>query len=309
MIKSKYKPLQLFFSLFFGCFFIAIAVLLYRINAKTHPQTFKGYIGPFALGFFGVYMPYLFFQRSPRVAFNDDFIIVKYFFTTKTFAWNSIKDVFFSKKEYYSMLLIFGQDFEATTIHFDDNAKLILWEDMYNNLAELKGIIKEKVNDKIKDPKSKIVKSNLLFFDKRNYKGNPWTSINGIMLIGMISFWGYYIVTHPAKQNILILIPLFMCLFFYLFFGIQMNYFTIDAENLIIKNHFFPWKNKLYNLNDISEFVIESPYRRSNSLRIITKEFRSKLFGAGSLRDKHWREFRDDIIKLGIPVRADTSIG
>jgi hypothetical protein len=84
-----------------------------------------------------------------------------------------------------------------------------------------------------------------------------------------------------------------------------MNYFIIDNDSFIIKNHYFPWKRKIFSLNDILEMDIEQPNKRSKSLRILTKDYQSKLYGAGSLRQKNWDELRQDLKDIGIPVRSD----
>ena len=262
----------------------------------------------FLIIFFVLFLPYILFQRAPRITLEDNIITAKYLFKTKKYNWNSITDIFLSKKEYYSILFILGQDMESTSILFENNEKLILWEDMYSNLAEMRKFISEKANEKIKDPKPKVNNSAVLFFDRKIYSGNVWTSFKTIIVAGVILFFGFLILTNPIPSQIYVYLVLLAPILFYMSFGNEMNYFILEGENFIIKNQFFPWKKKVFKLNDISEFVIESPYKRSNSLRVITKEFRSQLFGAGSLRDKHWKEFKDDITTIGIPVRSEINI-
>lgn len=304
MIKSKYKPFQIFITLFISIFFGGITSIFLVKNNFSDLTT-----PAFLIIFFVLFLPYILFQRAPRMTLEDNIITAKYLFKTKKYDWNSITDIFLSKKEYYSILFILGQDMESTSILFKNNEKLILWEDMYSNLAEMREFISEKANEKIKDPKPKINNSAVLFFDRKIYSGNVWSSINTIIVAGAILFVGFLILTKPIpSQKYVYLVLLATILFFYMIFGNEMNYFILEGENSIIKNQFFPWKKKVFKLNDISEFVIESPYKRSNSLRLITKEFWSKLFGAGSLRNKHWREFRDDITTIGIPVRSEIYI-
>lgn len=303
MIKSRYKPFQIFITLFISIFFGGItSILLVKDNFSdlTTPS--------FLIIFFVFFLPYILFQRAPRITLEDNIITAKYLFKTKKYDWNSITDIFLSKKEYYSILFILGQDMESTSILFENNEKLILWEDMYSNLAEMREFISEKANEKIKDPKPKVNNSAVLFFDRKIYSGNVWTSFKTIIVAGVILSFGYLILTSPPPKKKYAYLILLMPFIFYTGFGNEMNYFILEGENFIIKNQFFPWKKKVFKLNDISEFVIESPYKRSNSLRVITKEFRSKLFGAGSLRDKHWKEFKDDITTIGIPVRSEIDI-
>jgi hypothetical protein len=93
----------------------------------------------------------------------------------------------------------------------------------------------------------------------------------------------------------------------YLLFGIQMNYFLIDNGSLFIKNHYFPWFYKQIKLTDIAEVNIETPYRRSTSLKIVTRDFKSEIYGGGSLRDINWNELLTDLKTIGIPTRDDRS--
>ena len=303
MIKSRYKPLQIFITLFISIFFGGITSIFLVKNNFSDLTT-----PAFLIIFFVLFLPYILFQRAPRITLEDNIITAKYLFKTKKYNWNSITDIFLSKKEYYSILFILGQDMESTSILFENNEKLILWEDMYSNLAEMRKFISEKANEKIKDPKPKVNNSAVLFFDRKIYSGNVWTSFKTIIVAGVILFFGFLILTNPIPSQIYVYLVLLAPILFYMSFGNEMNYFILEGENFIIKNQFFPWKKKVFKLNDISEFVIESPYKRSNSLRVITKEFRSQLFGAGSLRDKHWKEFKDDITTIGIPVRSEINI-
>ena len=93
------------------------------------------------------------------------------------------------------------------------------------------------------------------------------------------------------------------CFFFGM--GTQMNYFLIDNGYLIIKNHYFAWLNRKVSLQDVVEVDIEQPNKRSTGLRIITRDFKSKLYGAGSLRDRNWEELLNDLKLIDIPVRDD----
>lgn len=99
-------------------------------------------------------------------------------------------------------------------------------------------------------------------------------------------------------------VPTVIC---YSGFGYQMFYFLISNQHLIIKNHFFPWLTKYYNLDDIIEIHFEQPWgyrsRRSKSLRVITKDFKTKLYSAGSLQEKHWRMLQQKFESYGIEVK------
>jgi hypothetical protein len=84
-----------------------------------------------------------------------------------------------------------------------------------------------------------------------------------------------------------------------------MNYFLIDDGYVIIKNHYFPWQFIKFSLNDIESVDIETPYRRSTGLRILFRNFKSKIYGAGTLRDHNWKDLLNDLKLIGIPARDD----
>ncbi|MDN3657446.1 hypothetical protein QWZ08_17470 [Ferruginibacter paludis] len=264
-------------------------------------------IAPYLLALFCLYFIYTFFQRAPRISMDDNTIAVKYFFKLKLYHWTEVNAVAMSSKQNYSVLLLFGQSLEATCVSFNNGEKLFIWDDMYSNTASMRQLIANNTKDKITDPAPHI-NTKLIFADKKTYAGNPWITFNSIIIIAMAVCFTIMFLNHPIHPE-MAWFPVGCVLLFGLALGTQMNYFVLDGTSLHVKNHYFFWKNKVFDLTDINEFAIETPHKRSTSLRVITKDFQSKLFGAGSLREKNWRQLRDDITAIGIPVRADTYIG
>jgi hypothetical protein len=58
-------------------------------------------------------------------------------------------------------------------------------------------------------------------------------------------------------------------------------------------------------LADIKEVVYETQGKQPNCMRIITNDFRNKLYPAGTLRDKTWLDLKDKLEKKGITVRNE----
>ena len=85
----------------------------------------------------------------------------------------------------------------------------------------------------------------------------------------------------------------------------QMHYFIIGQKYLIIKNTIWLWRKDIYQLTDIKEVVIETPHRLSTSLRVITNDYRDKLYPAGSLSDKTWREMMKQLQNSKVKVRNE----
>ena len=65
------------------------------------------------------------------------------------------------------------------------------------------------------------------------------------------------------------------------------------------------WRNDAYLIKDIREIVFEEPHKMSTSLRVITNNYESKLYPAGSIRQKSWRKIKEEITAYGVKVRNE----
>ncbi|MEO8712723.1 MAG: hypothetical protein ABI405_11395 [Parafilimonas sp.] len=249
-----------------------------------------------------LYRILLYYKKCPVFIFNDDSIISKSFFKTKIYYWNELNDVNLSCKD--TGVLLGASKYEATTLKFENGDKIILWNDTYSNLSEIRQYIFEKAKEKIKDIPPEIKNISLQILGRKIYKGSGIINLNTILIVGSFFYCfiyvGYQLIEKPSLFGVFILPA-----FFFIGFGFQMNYFIIENDQFIIKNHYFPWRTISFSLNDILEMDIEQPNKRSTSVRILTKDFQSKLYGAGSLRQKNWDELRQDLKYIGIPIRND----
>jgi hypothetical protein len=84
-----------------------------------------------------------------------------------------------------------------------------------------------------------------------------------------------------------------------------MFYFKCSENYFVVKNHNLLWKNKIYRLSDINEIVFETQGKQPNCLRIITRDFKSELYPAGTLRDKTWLELKDKLEQHHVQVRNE----
>ena len=84
-----------------------------------------------------------------------------------------------------------------------------------------------------------------------------------------------------------------------------MHYFGLSDKYLVIRNHINPFIFRVYRLDDIREVVYETRDKWPNSLRVITKKFNSRLFGAGTLLDKTWLEMKVYLESKQIKVRNE----
>ena len=88
-------------------------------------------------------------------------------------------------------------------------------------------------------------------------------------------------------------------------FSRMMHYFEISKVFFVIKNHYFFWKKTFYPISEIREVVYERQHKQPNRIRLITKDFKSKLYIAASLNNKIWLEMKTDLESKNIIVRNE----
>ncbi len=299
MVTSKYSRIQLFIHFFIPIIFLGLFVKL----ITKDPETIKSFwviILPVAI----LLILYHFFYKAPSIVFDENFITIKRFFKKSVFGWDQVSNVFLSKKEKFSILHIFGQSLEAMKLEFKEGKSLIVWSGMYRNMAELRAFVSQKLNDKlhfIKEGNSSNLKNS---FINKKYSGNAFFTANTLLIVGIAIFFFLKFDAKPGKEWVL-LIPVLFILLIYIFLGAQMNFFEIKNDLIIIRNHYFPWKKLEFNINEIEEVSKESQKKRSDGLRIITKDFQSKFYGAGTLKDKTWEELLADLGSMGLKTQND----
>lgn len=84
-----------------------------------------------------------------------------------------------------------------------------------------------------------------------------------------------------------------------------MYYFKVSNNFFLIRNHNFFWVKKAYRISDIKEIVYETPGNLPNCLRIIIKDYRDKLYPAGTLRDNDWLNLKTTLESHKIKVRNE----
>ncbi len=283
MITSSYRLPLLMMIVFITLLFSAVPFLTIYKGQPLY--------GLFFMPVFCIVLLYLYFQKGPRVIFDSDFITVKYLNGTKTHDWTSVRDIFLSRKETY-----WGQLQEATVIVFENGDKLPLWDSVYGNLPAIRSFLVQQAGGKVRDTLANIKERNLLNITRRRYAGNVITSLNTIIIGGFAIFC--LLSLRMSKPGPMYLSTVWGLLVFYIVLGTQMNYFVIDDGYLIIRNHYFPWKNIRVSLNDVEEADIETPNKRSTGLRILLKNFNSKIYNAGTLRKEHWDDLIKDLIQI-----------
>jgi hypothetical protein len=309
-VTTKLHPLKYYASLVFGTLFLCGlgTLLLFEsvdILQKENPAT-KDYFTPvfsIALYLLAFLMLYAYWKNSPKISLDTNSIIIG----NETFYLKDIKDIALTGKMPFKFIITYPM--EGTAILFNNGTEKILFDDMYSNSSDIK-LFLEQVVLKKQDFKpsitNKISERSIRFANEEIFKGNQFTSLRGISLWGLIGFSAFKLVTKWQSPPIRLLI--FFGVFGTFWFVLHswlMHYFSLTKDYLVVRNHNFIWKVKIYRLTDIKEVVFETQGKQPNCMRIITKDFRNKLYPAGTLRDKTWLDLKDKLEKKGITVRNE----
>jgi len=295
MVSSRYRLSHLFSVLWI----VALGTVIFLSLKNTSP------LGAVVLAYIMLGLLTITIYKSPHFTFSDDTIRRNRFFQRKIYTWNDVEEVYISSKEYYPAMLI-GWPQDAMKLIFKDDTSFVLWDGVYGNMAAMRVIVTEKLNSRLHFVIPHYERNVQQTIVRKKYKGNAFTTFNTLLIAGIVIY--FIILLRSANSNKLLALTLFLfALLLFIGEGFQMNYFEIETDKLIVRNQYFPWVRKQYNLNDIEEVSKENGFRISDGLRIITYNYNSKLYRAGSLWYHHWDELFKDLESLGIKI-GDRSI-
>jgi len=309
-IVSKRHYLKFYLSIILGTlFFLAMAtglLIFYNKSANKGELKAKDKLMPIfsiACYAFAGYSLYRYIKNAPTITLDKDFIN----FNNKTFLLTDIEKVELTGKRPFKYAISFPM--EAATLKFKNGETKYIFDDMYSNSWEIKTFLKQVVVDK-KDfsqndssPVDKVAVKNDFY---ETFKGNQITSLRGVSLWGLIGFLVYMLINNKKPTTVGLSMFFFgISTFWFIGHSYLMHYFQVSDNYFIVKNHNFFWKNKAYNISDIKEIVFETQGKMPNCLRVITKDFRNKLYPAGTLRDKTWLTLKDKLESYNITVRNE----
>ncbi len=315
-IYSKRKFSNFYLPLIIGgLFFYLLATIILIIYLKIGSDA-NNYIKPvfLLLMSIGCYafetnILYKYLKNAPNVEFNDEMVIVNH----KILLWSDIKEINLTGKHSIKGFIFLRLPMESLALTFNDGTTLIMLDDWYSNLWEIKSFIQDVIINKKTNYETEEIQYELNKDNNQSYtiyQRNPIITGLGILLLLMVvSILGLCIYFHEKiLENVFFLswigFIILFCLFFYTFL---MSYFSISESYLVICRQYFFWKKKKYfKIDDINEIVIES--NRNYYLRIITKDFKSYLYGAYTLSTKQWKEIISQFDQLGISVRDECNL-
>lgn len=305
----------------FGTFgVLSIFTVLDDLEAGK-PLTKTMFIVPIIFLPFAVYSIYYLLARFPQMTIDKSGITLSTIFKTQSYQWSEIDDIELTGKQFHKFFLI-AMPIEATTFKFKDNSTLFFWADYYRNISDLR-VILDRAEKLLKD-KSKSLSSldfaisrqtysvsEVDFSSGDEYNGNHLLTFNGLFFYGFLIFIGYMVLQKPmvflTNYGALLSIS-FATLVLCGTLSYQMHYFILTDKFLIVKNSIWFWRKDIYSLDNIREVVFETPHRLSTSIRVITKDFKTKLYPAGSLKDKTWQLIREKLKSSQIKVRNEAGV-
>lgn len=310
IIVSKRHFFKFYLSLILGTlFFIGMATaLLFAYNKSASEGQLKAKdklipIFSIACYAFAGYSLYRYVKNAPKITLDNDFIN----FNNQIFSINDIDKVELTGKRLFRYAIDFPM--EAATLTFNNGETKYVFDDMYSNSWEIKSFLKQVVIDKkdFFESKNSTVDKDAVasdFYD--TFKDNQITSLRGISLWGLIGFFGFMILNNKRPNTLEASIFVFgFSTFWFAFHSYLMHYFQVSDNYFVVRNHIFFWKKKAYNIGDIKEIVFETQGKMPNCLRVITKDFRNKLYPAGTLRDKTWLSLKEKLKTYKIKVRNE----
>ncbi|MBS1606789.1 MAG: hypothetical protein JST42_29300 [Bacteroidetes bacterium] len=251
-------------------------------------------------------------KRIVWLRIERDRLMIRGLFFRQELALSEIREIRLLDRK---TMFIGNTRYEALTIRAAGQKEFILYDVLYSNMPAMKACLQEWYKG-VARPGYFQDRPVVKVSEPETFAGNFVFSQNGLFLLGWCVFmiwmmktlwplaargWSELVVACSVVS--LLGSPLLII------FGGQLYYFRIEGDELLIKSHVWFWYKRCYPLADIACAVIEKPYNRSTALRIRTRDFRSKSFGAGSLRKRHWEGLCQRLRQLQVPVVGGGYIG
>lgn len=315
ILTTKRHIFKFYFILIFVFLMFSFmgSVLLYKAikifqEESIAPKEYFLPLAPILIFSFVFYTAYTYWKNSPKITIEIDRKLIS--FGTDTYNLKDIKELILTGK--FPFRYIFKFPMEGAKLVFNNGATRYIYDDMYSNSWQIKKYLEEVIIEKrdyLETPSFKTINEILVIDDQNVFKGNPLTSLRGISLWGLIGFLiGFMIYKMKIPSMGIIITFSLVSIFWFILHSWLMHYFGLSNNYFVIMNHNYFWIKKIYRIEDIKEIVFESNGNQPNCLRIITKDYKNKLYPAGTLRDKTWLNMKDRLELKGVTVRNECII-
>lgn len=305
MIKTKRSITKFYLSIGIGVFFcFGLGLLLLHIA--------KGEADGIALLFFiiGILFFFLALYTVSQYYKNVPIILADHHsisFGKHQYLFSDVKDVQLTGKVPFSFII--NHYMEGSSITFKDGTKKLVFDEMYSNTWELKTFLDKSLVKKQSLADITAVESAPKlgqFDDLEVFKGNQFTSFDGIVLWVLIIFLSIIFLFNLIEQSIIsFTVLILLSSIWFIYNSWTMNYFYLTKKHFVVKNHNFLWRKKVYHLSEVKEIVFETRDKMPHCLRVITNNYQNKLYPAATLRSKHWKKLKKHLKAKKIKVRDE----
>lgn len=205
---------------------------------------------------------------------------------------------------------VFNTTLDGCAIEFRDGTIRYFYDDMYSNFWILKQFLQQTLKKSaevniitIRKVKSVELKDEEIV----NYKNNQLKSINGIIFwLVLLIFILLLLFASQSNTAKGLLIVYFLFFIFWLPYNSWlMHYFGISKHFFVVRKHNSFFMSDIYSLTDIREIVFETRYKMPKCLKVITSDFKSKLYPADTLKDDTWLELKEILENKGVTVKNE----
>lgn len=286
------------FFLFYG------STILLSTNNELVGRNWIRFLFGLGLITYGLYQAFTYFKKKPSVTIKNDTIT---FGDSESFLIKDITDITFSTKIPFNKT--YRNELEGMIIQFENGTEKVLYDDLYENLWEIKSFLYQVVEQNQTYQAFEVNQHesiDLTSIETKVFDGNKFTSYREIILGIFLAYFAYsiYSMTNNPYSPTIIYILLFLITGI-IYFSWKMNYIIIANDYLVIKNRTIWFWQNIYVLKDIKEIVFETAGKNPNAIRIITKDFKSTSHKASTLSDTTWLQLEEQLNIKGIEVRNE----
>lgn len=232
-------------------------------------------------------------------------------FKSEFIPWNDIRKIELIAKSQDGAMM----PMDAANLILKSGRQLDILAPYYENMATIRQTLKQVVECQEANKPIELMPLQttskvepIIFIDLNEmtkYSDNHILSFNGLLIYGLNALTIYMTLNSSNYFGALFITSILIFAFTYSVFGRQLHYYYLDKNYLVIKNHVWPWVNFTYRIDNIKQVSVEVPYRRSTALRVITKDYQSKVFSGGSLKSSTWKELLNGIQKLNVKTENE----
>jgi len=231
-------------------------------------------------------------------------------FNTEFIQWRDIEKIELIGKTQFTT-----SPMDATNLILKSGRQINIIASYYENIPSIRKTFEQvvecletqtPVDLNIKSETLKVHPIGIVDLDKMTkYSDNHFLSFNGIIFYGLNAFLIFMTLNSSNYFGTMFIVSTLIVGLTYGFLGFQLHYFYLDDNFLVVKNHVWPWVNDKYRIDNIKLVISEIPYKKSTSLRVITKDYKSKLYSGGSLKNSTWKVLIHNIQSLNIETKNE----